>query len=89
MKQTKQFTNLNKRRIGKWTLNDQRKIRKLEDELKSFSFKTCNLVLQGNSSWIWFETVYNKIVKKHSKIEAIKKKYAIYRFTGDQNYEFC
>lgn len=83
MKHTEQFSNLNKKKIGRWALNDQRRIRQLEDELMSFSCKTCNLVLQGKGSSIRYETVYNKVTEIQAKIYAIKLKYGVYQDIGE------
>jgi len=69
-------------------LKDQRRIRQLENEIDSISFKICNRVLQGKNSGLTFVQTYKKIVKKQAEIYAIKWEYGLYRRTNDQNYEF-
>lgn len=69
-------------------LKDQGRIRQLENEIDSISFKICNRVLQGKNPELTFVQAYKKIVKKQAEIYAIKWEYGLYRWTNDQNYEF-
>lgn len=85
MKYTEQIIASNKRKIGKWVLEDQKKIKQLEDDLASFSFKICNRIVHGESTRLSFAQVYYTVTKKQAKIYAMKQKYEFYRPTSDQN----
>lgn len=85
MKYTEQIIHSNKRKMGKWALEDQNKIKQLEDDLASFSSKICNRVVHGESPGLSFAQVYYTVTKKQAKIYAMKQKYKFYQPTSDQN----
>lgn len=85
MRYTEQIIPSNKRKIGKWALEDQKKIKQLEDDLASFSFKICNRVVHGEPIRLTFAQVYYTVTKKQAKIYAMKQKYEFYQPASDQN----
>ena len=88
MKYTEQIITLNKRKIGKWVLSDQSRIKQLKDEIKFLSKKTCSIALRNKSTFLQFERFSNKMVKKQLKIYTIQQNYVLYLSVTDQNYEF-
>ena len=71
--------------MGKWALEDQKKIKQLEDDLASFSSKICNRVVHGESPGLSFAQVYYTVTKKQARIYAMKQKYEFYQPASDQN----
>jgi len=88
MKANPVFNPIVKRKIGKWTRVRQKKIKQLELEIESLSYKSCSLPLNTRSALKQFQILNNKMFKRESKINSIKTKHGLNLPANKMNYEY-
>ena len=79
---------MNKKRIGKWTRVNQRKVKQLEFEIESLSRQSRSLHVNTKSVLKKFVILNNKMIKRENKINSINAKHGLNLPTNEMNYEY-
>ena len=88
MSMIENVTTMNKKRIGKWTYVNCRKVKQLELEIQSLSLKSNSLPLKNKSNLKQFRILQNKMSRRESKIYSIRAKFGLYQPADKMYYEY-